>query len=440
MAVKLRQIYDMWFSSKPYVLLTMTFALFVDTFLATFIVPILPYIFEARIGAEGSQIQSSISVTLSTFGFAMMLLSPIAGVFVDNFRHRKWPLVIGLVAQSVATWLTAAAPNIYILSFSRIFQAGAASILWIASLATIADTVGSANMGKTMGVVGPIVRSGGFLGPVVAGALLPSIGYWPTWSVAIAMVALDLILRLAMTEQSGVAERDTSSVVGSTKDSHEVEVDAASAAKAQEWVTPSIGTTRCEAGSDQDSLRPDVITPLLPAPMVAASTSAGATTERLTTTGCFLLMLRQRRIISSMLIAILVSIAYNSFNTTLALQVEEAFQWGPRQVGLLFIALAGPSVILGPSVGWLRDSIGVRLPTILGTGLATISYVLIGLAGSHTLAWIPSLNAARDTYVGGLDSLTNSTSWTVLGVSHPRRFLYWSATKTPIVAQFPSVA
>ena len=82
-----------------------------DTFLATFIVPILPYILETRIGMQGTEIQSSISIVLSIFGLAMMILSPFAGIFIDKFETRKWPLVIGLVAQIMATGLTAAATN-----------------------------------------------------------------------------------------------------------------------------------------------------------------------------------------------------------------------------------------------------------------------------------------------------------------------------------------
>ena len=103
-----------------------------------------------------------------------------------------------------------------------------------------------------------------------------------------------------------------------------------------------------------------------------------------------------------MLLSIILSTAYNSFNATLALHVEKKFQWGPAQVGYLFLALVGPSALLGPPVGWLRDSIGVRAPTILGTGLATLSYVLIGLAGSGRFALTPGLEAEKGIYIGGL--------------------------------------
>ena len=87
------------------------------------------------------------------------------------------------------------------MCFSRVFQGAAASVLWIASLASIADTVDSANVGKTMGIIGPIVGSGSFFGPMICGLLLSSVGYWKTWLVAVVMIAIDLVLRLAMIER-----------------------------------------------------------------------------------------------------------------------------------------------------------------------------------------------------------------------------------------------
>ena len=103
-----------------------------------------------------------------------------------------------------------------------------------------------------------------------------------------------------------------------------------------------------------------------------------------------------------MLLSTIFSTAYNSFNTTIVLHVEERFQWGPRHVGLAYLALAAPSVFFGPPAGWLRDSMGVRPLTILGTGLATLSYISIGLAGSECFAWTQSLEAGKGIYIGGL--------------------------------------
>ena len=150
------------------------------------------------------------------------------------------------------------------------------------------------------------------------------------------------------------------------------------------------------------SLTLDATTPLLPNSSTPDCQPSPTGTEPLSNTRYFFLILRQRRIIASLLLSTILSTAYNSFNATLALHVEETFSWGPRQVGFLFLTLAGPSVLLGPPVGWLRDSIGVRAPTILGTGLATLSYILIGLPGSGIFVRMRSLDGGKGIYIGGL--------------------------------------
>jgi MFS family permease len=39
------------------------------------------------------------------------------------------------------------------------------------------------------------------------------------------------------------------------------------------------------------------------------------------------------------------------------------------RVGMIFIGLQGPPILLGPAIGWLRDRVGARYPTTLGCGL-----------------------------------------------------------------------
>ena len=82
-----------------------------DIFLGSFVVPILPYIVEVRIGLTGANVQSSISAALSFFGLTMFTLSPVAGILIDQISNRKWPLVLGLVAQAIATCLIATSTN-----------------------------------------------------------------------------------------------------------------------------------------------------------------------------------------------------------------------------------------------------------------------------------------------------------------------------------------
>lgn len=102
-----------------------------------------------------------------------------------------------------------------------------------------------------MGIVGPITGSGAFLGPMVAGVLLSSVGYWRTWSVAIAMIALDLILRLAMTERPNAAECVATNADVMTKCHSEAEMDRAPATSACDQDPHSMYATRAGTGSEQ---------------------------------------------------------------------------------------------------------------------------------------------------------------------------------------------
>ena len=262
-------------------------------------------------------------------------------------------------------------------------------------MATLTDTVGSDNMGKLMGSIGPIAYSGGFLGPMAGGLLLPSVGYWRTWLVPIAMISLDLTLRLAMVDSKPL----TGAAGVNAVPSDEIEANPRSyTVSPDEYLSPSSPiksepTTpqpnlSCTASSPATSTPSDAMeaTPLLPKP--SHDDLSPSLTEPLSNTAYFRCILRQPRIIWSSLITLILSIVHNSFGATLALHVEDVFHWGPRQVGFLFLALVSPSVLVGPFAGYLRDSIGVRWPTIVGTGMATPLFVLIGHIGDERLHWM----------------------------------------------------
>ena len=57
-------------------------------------------------------------------------------------------------------------------------------------------------MGKTFGLVNSFVCTGALTGPAVAGFLLQLTGYWPTWSVVLVILALDITMRPVMIENS----------------------------------------------------------------------------------------------------------------------------------------------------------------------------------------------------------------------------------------------
>jgi len=74
------------------------------------------------------------------------------------------------------------------LYVARVAQGFAASVIWIVGSATLADTVGADNMGKTLGTISIFTTAGQFAGPMVGGLLLETAGYWVAWSTAVGIV------------------------------------------------------------------------------------------------------------------------------------------------------------------------------------------------------------------------------------------------------------
>ena len=271
-------------------------------------------------------------------------------------------------------------------------------------MATITDTVGPANMGKTMGIISPIFLTGALFGPVIGGLLLSSVGYWRTWIAPMAMISLDLTLRLVMIDKPKVSNGEPGA---DEAQPNEVSTDTGPCTiKGDEYSgSSSAGTSVAPAPHPKLSLsRPSStkssILNTAPTPSSTAEEAAPllptasdfsplpSPIKPLSEVESFRYILRQRRIISSFFITFTLAIAHNSFGATLALHVQDVFHWGPRQVGFLFLALVAPSVMLGPLAGWLRDAIGVWWPTLAGTGMATPLFVLIGYVGDERFDWM----------------------------------------------------
>ena len=303
------------------------------------------------------------------------------------------------------------------LCLTRIFQGAAASILWVAALTTIADIVGSADIGKTLGIIGPVVSTGSFVGPMVGGLLLSSVGYWYTWLVAVAMIALDLILRLIMVDrpkssntapkadtgvsneaqandvETGTRNTDKQSRLNADATSHGESILSNSTMSTARSPIPNAASAQFPPAIEEDT------TPLLAKNTHRPSSSP---TKPLSNAEYFRLIFRQRRILSSLIVEVILLSAFTSFNATAALHVQKIFHWGPREVGFLFLALTGPSVLFGPFAGWARDAVGVRWPLSVGTVLAIPLFVVIGLVGdARSPPWMQGKSGKR-VYIGTL--------------------------------------
>ena len=81
------------------------------------------------------------------------------------------------------------------------------------------------------------------------------------------------------------------------------------------------------------------------------------------------------------------SVIVGSFDTTLPLYLLNTFHWGSLSVGMMFLGIQGPPIVLAPLIGGLRDRLGLRFPTVLGWLLVAPCLWLLAVPGRPWFPW-----------------------------------------------------
>lgn len=209
--------------------------------------------------------------------------------------------------------------------------------------------------GSMLGLNMSIVMTGTVAGPMISGLLLEVAGYWPVCCVPIGFLAFDILVWLLLIERP--------------KGSH---IDEAQAPHAN-MPSEQEGNEVSEDVHSENS-------PLL-APIVRTE-SKDSETHQPPQRNFYAVMMSDIRVIVSLANVVAGSLIASGLNTTLPVHLRAIFEWGPFDVGLIFLILRVPAIILGPLSGWLRDRIGLRLPTTIAWVIQTPLLILMGLPGS----------------------------------------------------------
>ncbi|KAL2823521.1 hypothetical protein BJY01DRAFT_256605 [Aspergillus pseudoustus] len=80
----------------------MSMALFTDELLFSFMVPLLPYIFEQRIRVQESRVQAYTSIFLFEGALVAIITSPLIGHVADRAKSKK-ALLLGMLMLTLAS-------------------------------------------------------------------------------------------------------------------------------------------------------------------------------------------------------------------------------------------------------------------------------------------------------------------------------------------------
>jgi MFS family permease len=188
-------------SSKLFILTTICMAVATDTFLYGIIVPVIPFALSSRVGVAQSSVQSWTSILLAVYGAALLVCSPFAGFYADRSSSRRLPLLGGLLALAGATLMLCLARSVSLLVIGRILQGASASIVWTVGLALLVDTVGQAEIGKTLGWTSISISVSILSAPLLGGVVYERAGYYSVYYMAFGLIAFDILLRLLLIEK-----------------------------------------------------------------------------------------------------------------------------------------------------------------------------------------------------------------------------------------------
>ncbi|KAJ5400078.1 hypothetical protein N7465_010567 [Penicillium sp. CMV-2018d] len=339
-----------WRSSTYFIVATVAVALLTDMYLYGFIVPLLPFVLEHRLGLDPSLTQRISTALLSQTALVMVVASPLIGYHADRSGAKRGWLLFGLAGALLGSLILAMATSLWTFFTGRLVQSLASTGLWVVGLATLADNVPAGDLGKMYGFVTIAIGVGTSGGPLVAGVLFDVGGYWVAWSSVLFVIVFDVILRCLMLERS----RDSGGPVRAERD-----------------------------GQDSDPEREAL---LPPSANPEQQTSGQAVSEK-TGIQFYLCLCSNGRFIGGVVSYFCFAVLTASFDTTLPLHVRDAFHWGSLPAGLLFAAFQGPAVFFSIPVGWLKDRVGTRYPTTIGFALLVPLMWLIGVPGDKRFPW-----------------------------------------------------
>ncbi|KXG54463.1 Major facilitator superfamily domain, general substrate transporter [Penicillium griseofulvum] len=182
----------------------MSVALLTDMYLYGFLVPILPFVLEHRLGLDVSLTQRMSTALLSQTALVMVVASPLIGSHADRSGAKRAWLLWGLAGALLGSLIIALATSLFALFAGRLVQSLASTGLWVVGFATLAENVPADQLGKMYGFVTVAIGVGTSGGPLVAGVLFDLGGYWVAWSSVLFVIVFDVILRCLMIEQSSL--------------------------------------------------------------------------------------------------------------------------------------------------------------------------------------------------------------------------------------------
>ncbi|KAL3480190.1 major facilitator superfamily domain-containing protein [Aspergillus californicus] len=362
-----------WRSSRLFIVIVLSIAMFTDYFLFSFIIPIMPDILQGRLRVSQSHTQLFTSIILSMNAIVSIAIAPLIGYLADRVKWKNNLMITSYLMNMVGTAVTAWSTTLAGLIIGRLIQTIAGSLLWIAGMAILGASIPQNQLARSMSICMLFISAGLLSAPVISAALFNSVSYSLTWLAALLVLLIGTGMQCLMLEPYNfpTETKDYSSPARDHEHDHDHE---------NQHETDPLLAHQHQSHAQQDPHAP-------------------ATSRHI-----YSLMLRKRRVTTSLIAETLFATLISSFEATIPLHIKAVFHWQSLQAGFLFLLLQAPTLLLVFPAGWLKDSFGMRLPVTAGFLLLAPSLWLLGVPGNGHFAWADG-GVGRGVYVGTLVSI-----------------------------------
>jgi MFS family permease len=365
-------------SSKGFILTTICLAVFTDIFLYGIIVPVVPFAISDRAHVPEGEVQYWVSVLLSVYGAALLVISPLAGWYADQTTSRREPLLIGLIALTASTVMFCFARSIGILLAARVLQGMSAGVVWTVGQALLVDTVGQKDIGQTMGWVSISMSVGILIAPLLGGVLYEKTGYYSVFYLCFALLALDVLLRLLLVEKKVALQWadvvDVEYLEEGTTAASEHTLGEESHKAAERDVEKTGGRAKNTESSEKRPASSPPASTTTDLPNLEQPTPESQ--SRWSKLPPVITLLASPRLVSALWGCLVQAALMTSFDTVIPLFTQRVFNWNSIGAGLIFLNIFIPG-FSAPLVGWASDKYGPRWLVVTGFLLAVPLWILL---------------------------------------------------------------
>jgi len=304
-------------------------------------------------------------------------LIAFCGWYADRYHNRQIPFFIGLIVLCFATVLFGVARSAKVVLLSRIIQGLSSATVYTIGCAVLVDTVGREEIGQWMGTALSSSSVGLIISPMLGGFVYFHAGYVAVIAMAVALICVDIILRVLMIERKDAAWYSHKGPVSSTPGNRYGTFENGSLGSA-----PAAEHVDGDPEDDMDASKSTIRSISSHSPSgVQSSASTVSMAQNLSRGSKWKLPPVVTLLASPRLLAAIYGVFVNvsvlaSFDSTLPIFVKRTFHWSSLESGLIFLTLAIPA-LTGPLVGQLSDRFGPRSVSVFGCVCTVPSLILL---------------------------------------------------------------